>query len=103
MAKQNKIHNPLSLTIGAAFVASLAASPVAHAASSNANPFGLTELNSGYHQLAENEGKCGGTKMPVKQVKEASCGAAKKKVDNEGKCGADKKKEVQEGKCGGNK
>ncbi|HBS27112.1 MAG TPA: hypothetical protein DD827_08310, partial [Gammaproteobacteria bacterium] len=49
------------------------------AASADANPFGLTDLSSGY-QVAM-EGKCG----------EGKCGGDKAKA--EGKCG--------EGKCGG--
>ncbi len=100
MAKHNNSIKPLSLTIGTAFVASLAASPVY---ATGTSPFGLTELNGGYHQLAEKEGSCGGTKMPEKQTKEASCGAEKMKAEKEARHGTDKKKEMKEGSCGGSK
>ena len=84
MAKLSKI-NPLAATLGAAFVASAMSIP-AHAAE---NPFGATDLQSGY-QLAgdhskDGEGKCG----------EGSCGGDKK---GEGSCGGEKK---GEGSCGG--
>ena len=84
MAKMSKL-NPLAATLGAAFVASAMSIP-AHAAE---NPFGATDLQSGY-QLAgdhakDGEGKCG----------EGKCGGDKK---GEGSCGGDKK---GEGSCGG--
>lgn len=84
MAKLSKM-NPLTATLGAAFVASAMSIP-AHAAE---NPFGATDLQSGY-QLAgdhgkDGEGKCG----------EGKCGDDKK---GEGSCGGDKK---GEGSCGG--
>jgi len=74
----------LSLAVGTALGASLALSPMALAES---NPFGATEMSSGYMQVAgghkaKGEGKCG----------EGKCGGEKAK--GEGKCG--------EGKCGGN-
>lgn len=94
MKKSISNFKPMSITIGTALLTSLATSPV-HATPNTANPFTLTELSSGYHQLAENEGQCGASKMSVKQGKEASCGAAKEKPVTEGKCG--------EGKCGTNK
>ncbi len=89
MAKLSKI-NPLAATLGAAFVASAMSIP-AHAAE---NPFGATDLQSGY-QLAgdhskDGEGKCGEGKCG-----EGSCGGDKK---GEGSCGGDKK---GEGSCGG--
>lgn len=89
MAKLSKM-NPLAATLGAAFVASAMSIP-AHAAE---NPFGATDLQSGY-QLAgdhskDGEGKCGGDKKG-----EGSCGGDKK---GEGSCGGDKK---GEGSCGG--
>ena len=60
------------------------------------SPFTMSELNSGYIQLAEGkcgEGKCGGSK----DKKEGKCGEGKcgDKKEAEGKCG--------EGKCGGSK
>jgi uncharacterized low-complexity protein len=83
----------LTLALGTAFAASLAASPVLRAAD---NPFQMDSLKSGY-QVAQadkgkKEGACGGDKK-----KEGKCGGDKKK---EGKCGGDKGKE---GACGGNK
>jgi uncharacterized low-complexity protein len=85
---------PLAVAMGAAFVTSLATTPVANAAE---NPFAMSELASGY-MVADShmegkcgEGKCGGDK--AKAVKEGKCG--------EGKCGGDKAK--KEGKCGGDK
>ncbi|MEH6542833.1 MAG: hypothetical protein V7721_02730, partial [Porticoccaceae bacterium] len=81
MSKQ--IRNPLAAAVGAAFVASLALSPLASAAE---NPFELRALSSGYEVAGKKdaEGKCG----------EGKCGAegAAAKAEGEGKCG--------EGKCG---
>lgn len=58
----------LTLATGAAFAATVALAPVAHAAD---NPFGMAKLDSGYQLAAADdkkkdgkcgEGKCGGTK-----------------------------------------
>lgn len=98
----------LATAVGGAFIASMAASPIASAAE---NPFSMTELSSGY-MVAEKgkegqcgEGKCGG-KME-KKVKEGNCGGkemgkGKEGQCGEGKCGADKKgaKKAMEGSCG---
>lgn len=87
----------LAAALGATFVASMAATPVA---SADQNPFAMQPLASGY-QVAEKgkEGECG-----AKKDKEAHCGS---KTDKDGHCGAktDKKKEGQcgEAKCGANK
>ena len=98
--------------MGAAFVTSLATTPVANAAE---NPFAMSELASGY-MVADShmegkcgEGKCGGDKAK----KEGKCGGDKAKKDRdcaekegkcgEGKCGGDKAKSMKEGKCGGKK
>ena len=90
---------PIALALGAAFATSLAGG--AYAAE---NPFGQTELSSGYmvadsHAKDKMEGKCGEGKCGGdKAKKEGKCG--------EGKCGGDKaKKEGKcgEGKCGGDK
>lgn len=82
----------LTLALGTAFAASLAAAPAVNAAE---NPFKLDSLKSGY-QVAENdkskEGKCGGDK-----AQDGKCGGDKAK---DGKCGGDKAKD---GKCGGDK
>ena len=84
-----------TIAVGTAFAATMAAG-VANAVE---NPFGMTELQSGYNVAMssmegtcgakDGEGKCGGDK-----AKDAKCG--------EGKCG-DKAKEAKcgEGKCGG--
>ena len=69
---------PLAIALGAAFVTTLATTPVANAAE---NPFAMSDLSSGYMVAEKTEGKCG----------EGKCGGAKK-MDKEGKCG--------EGKCG---
>jgi len=91
------VANPLSVAIGAAFITSLAGTTVATAAD---NPFGMTQLSSGY--MVAEEGKCGGQK---KAEEDASSGGAKKTMEEgkcgEGKCGA--KREAHEGKCGGEK
>lgn len=78
----NKLtQKPLATALGAAFLSVAASSAV----QANENPFSLTQLNNGYMQVAEMEGKCG----------EGKCGGAKTEKAKEGKCG--------EGKCGGAK
>ena len=89
---QESTKKPLAIALGAAFVTTLAATPVANAAD---NPFAMSELSSGYMvaEMAEGkcgEGKCGGDK--AKTEAEGKCG--------EGKCGGDKAKTEAEGKCG---
>jgi len=84
----------IAAAAGTAFVASMAAAPIASAAE---NPFALSGLASGY-QVADNhakpmEGKCGAKKEGDMKAKEGKCGNAAKMKD--GKCG--------EGKCGGAK
>jgi uncharacterized low-complexity protein len=97
-----KSKTALTLALGTAFAASLAAAPALNAAD---NPFKMDSLKNGY-QVADNdkakEGKCGGDK-----AKEGKCGGDKAK---EGKCGGDKAKDgkcggdkAKEGSCGGNK
>jgi uncharacterized low-complexity protein len=80
---------PLALAVGTAFVTGVACTSIASAAD---NPFGMTELSSGYMQLAGAEGKCGGEKKEA----EGKCGGEKKEA--EGKCAGEKKE--AEGKCG---
>ncbi|NNJ95414.1 MAG: hypothetical protein HKP57_11755 [Halobacteria archaeon] len=96
MSKKSTM-KPLAAAMGAAFVTSLAAAPVANAAE---NPFAMSELSSGYMVASSHmegkcgEGKCGGDKA----AKEGKCGEGKcggDKATKEGKCG--------EGKCGGDK
>jgi uncharacterized low-complexity protein len=101
---------PVAAVVGAALVGSLSAIGAANAAE---NPFGASQLESGYMQLASSheggekmkegqcgEGKCGGDMKD----KEGSCGGDMK--DKEGSCGGDmkgKEGKCGEGKCGGDK
>jgi uncharacterized low-complexity protein len=93
---QESTKKPLAIALGAAFVTTLAATPVANAAD---NPFAMSELSSGYMVAEMAEGKCG----------EGKCGGAKSEAEGkcgEGKCGGDKKAtegKCGEGKCGGDK
>lgn len=105
---------PLAIAIGTAMAGSLSAIPAADA---DNNPFGMSELSSGYMQVAEadtemkcGEGKCGSNKMKEQMKKggEGKCAGMKsteseKKAD--GKCGAmmNKEEKSKEGKCGGAK
>ena len=100
---------PLAAAIGTAFVLGVAATP----ASAAENPFGMSDLGSGYQVAAEGkcgEGKCG-NKKEKKEMEgkcgEGKCGGAKEMEKNmEGKCGGAKSKKegkCGEGKCGGNK
>ncbi len=95
MSKKNP-SKTLSFALGTAFAAGMAASNVAGAAETGTNPFAMSELSSGYMQLADNdmEGKCGAGKSSKKEEQEGKCGEGKttKKEAQEGKCG--------EGKCG---
>jgi uncharacterized low-complexity protein len=86
----------IASAVGSAFVASMAAAPLASAAG---NPFALSGLSSGY-QVADNqaakpvEGKCGANREADMKAKEGKCGNAAKMKDGkcgEGKCGAVKK------------
>lgn len=101
------VMKPLAVALGAAFVGSLAGTSIANAAD---NPFGMTDLSSGYMVAEMKEGKCGAGKM-----KEGKCGEGKMKQEatkmkegkcGEGKCGEnmkgkmDKEKMSKEGKCG---
>ena len=104
MTKKNCI-KPVAAVIGAALVGSLSAVNVASAAE---NPFGASQLESGYMVVAsmdEKEGKCGEGKCGEgKDKKEGKCGEGKDKKEGkcgEGKCGEGK--DTKEGKCGGKK
>jgi uncharacterized low-complexity protein len=109
MSRHEKHLKPMSLAIGATLVAGMAASGIASAANSHANPFAMSDVHGSYTQLAEKakdgkcgEGKCGADKLKAKQkAKEGKCGESKAKV-KEGKCGESKAK-VKEGKCGESK
>ena len=114
----SKKMTPIAAALGAAFAMSIAAAPVS---ADTANPFGMSDLSSGYQQVADahkagkcGEGKCGGDKKKAEaKCGEGKCGAKKKAEKKgteakcgEGKCGgAKKKKEAKcgEGKCGGKK
>ena len=105
---QKSTKKPLAIALGAAFVTSLAAAPVANAAE---NPFAMSELSSGY-MVADShmEGKCGEGKMKKEgKCGEGKCGEGKMKKEGkcgEGKCGEgkmDKEGKCGEGKCGGSK
>lgn len=112
MKKINK--TPLAAAMGSAVLSTLAMT----AAHAEVNPFGMTELSSGYMQLAEThdagaakpkegacgEGKCGGMmkgKSLNNKMDEGTCASAKPKAGDknaEAKCGEGK---CGEGKCGG--
>ena len=80
MKKINK--TPLAAAMGAAFISTFAAT----AANAEANPFGMTELSTGYMQVAEAD--------VSKKTAEMACGAsmnmAKPKTP-EGACAGSKK------------
>jgi uncharacterized low-complexity protein len=85
----------LSIAVGTSLAAVIAGTSFA---STEQNPFALTELSSGY-RLADAgmaEGKCGSDKTK----EEARCGANKAKNAHDAKCGSDKKKMSEEAKCG---
>ena len=107
-----KTMKPVAAAIGAAFVGSMMLAGGANAAS---NPFGLTELNGGYAQIASSHGegkcgagKCGGSKAAEKTM-EGKCGAGKcggsqaAEKTMEGKCGGAAAPKAAEGKCGAGK
>lgn len=99
MKKINK--TPLAAAMGVAFISAVAV----NAANAEANPFGMTELSSGYMQVAEAEMACGASmNMEKPKTPEGACaGSAKKAAEKpaekpaakgaEGSCG--------EGACGG--
>ena len=87
-------------TLACAVGAALAGSMAMTGAQAAENPFGMTQLESGYMQLASShEGKCGAGKCGGdKSSSEGKCGSGKcggDKSSSEGKCGS--------GKCGGSK
>lgn len=91
MSKKSTM-KPLAAAIGTAIVASLASVSYVQA---DQNPFGMSNLSSGYMVAdAHGEGKCGEGKCGEGKKGEGKCG--------EGKCGEDKKTEGKcgEGKCG---
>jgi uncharacterized low-complexity protein len=96
---------PLAIAIGTVMAGSL---PAVSTADADTNPFGMSELSSGYMQVAQaemkcGEGKCGGDKMKeqMKKMGEGKCAGAKpadgeKKA--EGKCGVTKDQKAAEEK-----
>ena len=99
----NATKKSMTVVIGSAFIASVAATSVNAAE----NPFAIKSLSSGY-MVAEadkaKDGKCGTGKCGADKKAEGSCGADKAK---EGSCNADKAKEgacnadkAKEGSCG---
>lgn len=105
----NAHNKTLTLVLGGAFAAAVAAAPVAMATE---NPFALTPLSSGYmvvdhHEAGEKmqDGKCGsgmkdkeGNCSAEMKSKEGNCSAEMK--GKEGSCGAEKSKE---GSCSSSK
>jgi uncharacterized low-complexity protein len=112
MKKFNK--SPLAAAMGAAFISTFASTAV----NAEANPFGMTELSTGYMQVAAADkaaemacgAKMGGMEKP--KAAEGAC-AGNKKTDEakgtEGKCGESKcgammqdgkMKKGMEGACG---
>ena len=92
MSNSTKNLTPLTSAIGATLASALALGSVQAAE----NPFGLSELEGGYMQVAM-EGKCAGNMgTAAKGMAEGKCGA--------GKCGGSmmKAKAKMNGKCGGN-
>lgn len=104
---ENKKLTPIAAALGAAVTGTLLTVGSVQAAE---NPFGLSELNGGYLQVAAShegkcgEGKCGGDKAKSEgKCGEGKCGGDKAKSEGkcgEGKCGGDKKASSSEGKCG---
>jgi len=95
---KNITKKPLAAALGAAFVTSMAFTPMA---SADTNPFGVTELETGYMVLAE--GKCGDKAAKKAAKAEAKCGEGK---CGEGKCGANNAADTAkkaDGSCGANK
>ncbi|MES2181887.1 MAG: hypothetical protein V4493_07290 [Pseudomonadota bacterium] len=100
----NKTQKNIALTLGSAFVFSVATTTV----SAEVNPFSVKSLSSGY-QVADADvkmkdgkcsaGKCGANKKMAKEkiaaekAKEGSCSAEKMK---NGSCSAKMKKEAEE-------
>ncbi len=100
-----KMTTPFAMAMSAALISSVSATAV----NAEANPFGATELSSGYMQLAAAEMACGaGMKMEKPKTAEGAC-AGKKSASGEkspeGKCGdmmdGDKMKAGMEASCGG--
>jgi hypothetical protein len=124
MKKINK--TPLAAAMGAALISTFAAMP----ANAETSPFAMTEMSSGYMQLAEMkcgasmagmakpkaaEGACAGSKTEAGKKADGSCGSMMKDgkmkpgmekscgammKGKEGACGMAKDKAAKEGSCG---
>jgi uncharacterized low-complexity protein len=89
--------NTLICALGAAVIGSFVTIGTVNASE---NPFGISQLDNSYMQVAMDEGKCGAKKAEESMSK---CGAKKEEAEHEGKCGAKKEMEKKEGKCGAKK
>ena len=97
-----KTIKPVAGAVGAAIAGTMMLAGAAVAAD---NPFGMTELNHGYMQIASAaDGKCGASKEAAPAPTEGKCGASKTAAPApaEGKCGAKEQpvKKKVDGKCG---
>lgn len=118
-----KSMKPVALAVGAALAGTFALGSTAFA-DTQASPFGMTKMSSGYMLGIVGEGSCGGDKEGKdkaegscgegscggdKDKAEGSCGEGKDKAEGscgEGSCGGDKEKSegaCGEGSCGGDK
>ncbi|MDD5228376.1 MAG: hypothetical protein PHN45_10140 [Methylococcales bacterium] len=76
-----KITTSFVITMGAALLSSISATTV----NAETNPFGVTELSSGYMQLAEAEMACGANmKMETPKTAEGACAAKKSEPATKG-------------------
>lgn len=102
-----KFTTPFAVAMSAALISSVSVTTV----NAETNPFGITELSSGYMQLAAAEMACGANmKMDAPKTAEGACAGMKMekpKTDAksvEGKCGdmmdGDKMKKGMESACG---
>ncbi|HCT98672.1 MAG TPA: hypothetical protein DF614_00925 [Methylococcaceae bacterium] len=96
-----KMTTPFAATIGAALISGVSATAV----NAQENPFGATQLSSGYMQLAAAEMACGANmKMDAPKTAEGACAGKKSESAAEGKCGnmmdGDKMKKGMESACG---
>lgn len=95
MKKINK--SPLAAAMGAAFISTLAASP----ANAETNPFGLSELSSGYMQVAAAEMACGANMdMTKSKAPEGACAGKPTKAADKPAAAAPAAKPAAEGSCG---
>jgi uncharacterized low-complexity protein len=94
MKKINK--TPFAIAVGGTIVSSMTSTVIQAETQSGieTNPFEISELSTGYMQIAKSDSEKSGSK----KMKDGSCG--------EGKCGASMKgseEKTAEGKCAGDK